>query len=452
MPDPMNDALPRPLVPASLDLSDLPGMMLDIERLRKSKAWLKAKRRPELGFYMLNLWMRAFHERPAASIENDDDVLADAAGCHPRDWEDVRAEVLHGWVLCADGRLYHPTVAEKALEALARRIGYKFGREESRNRQARHRAETEKKPAPPPLSFVGWLSQEDPAVVPYLTDIEPYLARSLRDEVGPGSGGQGPVTVTMPDVTVTKADVTVTNPDVTVTSQDVTGKMPFKMKLQDEGEGKDEVEDEFIEDTSSLRSDVCAPPQADVAPALSPGDFSEHFPASEPEPYPSPTTPPGASQVPSQPDAALVQAKAMVPDRAQASITPVSDLDEAVNAYNAVATAVGWPVAQLMTPRRRVMLKARLRDAGGLSGWQQAMDRARASPFLRGDTGRDKAHASWTPDLDFFLQQGAFTQLMEGKYDNRGTPDGSANQHPADIAARRLIARMYGGGEVEFPV
>jgi len=31
----------------------------------------------------------------------------------------------------------------------------------------------------------------------------------------------------------------------------------------------------------------------------------------------------------------------------------------------------------------------------------------------------DKAHESWAPDLDFFLQQSSFTKLMEGKYDDR---------------------------------
>lgn len=158
------------------------------------------------------------------------------------------------------------------------------------------------------------------------------------------------------------------------------------------------------EDTSSLRSDVCAPPQAAVAPPPSPGT-----------------------------------------DLISAPVVAVSfsgELDGAVKAYNDVAASVGWPVAQHMTPKRKITLKARLRDVGGLSGWQQAMARARASPFLRGDSGRDRAHANWTPDLDFFLQQGTFTKLMEGKYDDRG---GNAEQtgFAAVLAGARAALDEY---------
>ena len=57
----MTDTLPNPLVPAECDLTDFKFMPLEVEQLRKSKAWLIARRRPELAFYMLNLWMRAWH-------------------------------------------------------------------------------------------------------------------------------------------------------------------------------------------------------------------------------------------------------------------------------------------------------------------------------------------------------------------------------------------------------
>ncbi|MFG1399861.1 DNA methyltransferase [Roseixanthobacter pseudopolyaromaticivorans] len=39
-----------------IDVRCLPYMPLQIERLRKSKAWLRCKRRPELAFYLMNLW------------------------------------------------------------------------------------------------------------------------------------------------------------------------------------------------------------------------------------------------------------------------------------------------------------------------------------------------------------------------------------------------------------
>ena len=106
-----------PLTPAGCDLRDFQFMPLQVERLKKSKAWLYAKRRPELGFYMINLWAASWHEVPAASLEDDDDVLADAAMCDLKRWPQVKEKVLHGWVKCSDGRLYHPVVAEKAIEA-----------------------------------------------------------------------------------------------------------------------------------------------------------------------------------------------------------------------------------------------------------------------------------------------------------------------------------------------
>lgn len=108
--------LPEPLVPADCNLRDFPEYRLDVDRLRRSKAWLMAKRSPAIGFYQLNLWCAAWHELPAGSIENDADVLADRALCSPEQWPAVRDEALRGWLLCRDGRLYHPTVCEKALE------------------------------------------------------------------------------------------------------------------------------------------------------------------------------------------------------------------------------------------------------------------------------------------------------------------------------------------------
>lgn len=116
----MTDAapsLPVPLTSPDCDLTDFPFMPLQIMRLRRSKAWLHAKRNPSLAFYMVNLWTASWHEVPAASLEDDDDVLAEFAMCDPIKWDKLREKVLHGWIKCSDGRLYHPIVAEKAVEA-----------------------------------------------------------------------------------------------------------------------------------------------------------------------------------------------------------------------------------------------------------------------------------------------------------------------------------------------
>lgn len=113
----MDAPLPAPPLPPDVDLTNFPFMPLDVARLRRSKAWLICKRRPELAFYMINLWTASWHETPAGSLEDDDDVLADLAMCPPREWPKLKVDVLRGWMKYSDGRLYHETVVEKASEA-----------------------------------------------------------------------------------------------------------------------------------------------------------------------------------------------------------------------------------------------------------------------------------------------------------------------------------------------
>lgn len=119
----MQREFPNPLTPPDCDLTDFPGMMLDIPRLRKSGTWRQCKRRPELAFYVLNLWTASWHEVPAASLEDNDEALADAAMCSDDLWPTLKLEVMRGWVLCADGRWYHEIVAIKALEAWIEKLG-----------------------------------------------------------------------------------------------------------------------------------------------------------------------------------------------------------------------------------------------------------------------------------------------------------------------------------------
>lgn len=123
---PRNAAPPRPIkppVPRECDLSMFKYMPLHIERLRRSKSWSRARHRPELGFYMLNLWMFAWHEVPAGSLVADEVLLADRAQCTPALWKSVRDEVMHGWQLATDGRLYHEGLVKVVREAWSQRAG-----------------------------------------------------------------------------------------------------------------------------------------------------------------------------------------------------------------------------------------------------------------------------------------------------------------------------------------
>jgi len=146
MSDDTQGMLPAPLTPPDANLDGLNYMPLYITRLRNSKAWLACKRTPEFAFYLLNLWMRAWQETPSGSIEDDPDVLADAAGCHPQAWDEIAAKVMRGWVKCSDGRLYHPVVAELVIEAWQDRQKARWHKECDRVRKENHARKKEGKP------------------------------------------------------------------------------------------------------------------------------------------------------------------------------------------------------------------------------------------------------------------------------------------------------------------
>lgn len=113
----MSDQLPAPLTPADCDLRGLAWMPLNINALKGSKTWMRCKRDPSLAFYLINLWCAAWHELPAASLDDEDDFLCDVAQCSPRIWPKVRDVLLSSWIRCSDGRIYHPYVATEALKS-----------------------------------------------------------------------------------------------------------------------------------------------------------------------------------------------------------------------------------------------------------------------------------------------------------------------------------------------
>jgi hypothetical protein len=113
----MNNELPEPLVPAEVDLRDFSYMPLDVRTLLSSSLWIKAKRDPRVAHAAMSLWCEAWHQVPCASLPDDDEVLADLARCEPKEWARVRERALQQFVKCSDGRLYHRTVAVKALES-----------------------------------------------------------------------------------------------------------------------------------------------------------------------------------------------------------------------------------------------------------------------------------------------------------------------------------------------
>lgn len=89
------------------------------------------------------------------------------------------------------------------------------------------------------------------------------------------------------------------------------------------------------------------------------------------------------------------------------------EVAEAVTRFNALAKSINGIVAQKINPKRRAALRARLRDCGGLAGWDNALAKARGSPYLRGEMN------GFRISLDFITQDSSFTKLMEGFYDDR---------------------------------
>lgn len=95
------------------------------------------------------------------------------------------------------------------------------------------------------------------------------------------------------------------------------------------------------------------------------------------------------------------------------SLTTKSEIDKAVEAWNSIATELDFPRVRLDAERKRT-LTARLRECGGISGWDYLLGKIRESPFLRGETERFRGVT-----FDWATKRGNFKKIMEGNYDER---------------------------------
>jgi hypothetical protein len=110
-------AHPAPPVPCDIDLRDFHFMPLDVVRLQNSETWAIADGWAAKA--LVNLWTRSWHQVPAGSLPDDDNLHR--AWANVPDWESVRNVALRGFVKCSDGRLYHRVICEKALDAWNKR-------------------------------------------------------------------------------------------------------------------------------------------------------------------------------------------------------------------------------------------------------------------------------------------------------------------------------------------
>lgn len=120
------------------------------------------------------------------------------------------------------------------------------------------------------------------------------------------------------------------------------------------------------------------------------------------------------------------------------------DLESAVLVFNQAAREVGWPNCQRLTEPRKAKLKARLKDCGTLAAWNEAINRAKNTPFLLGQNDK-----GWKADFDFFLQEKSFTKLIEGSYESR--PKGQAPPKPkmADTARQATAKAVENMGGLQ---
>lgn len=124
--------LPAPLVPAHVDLRNFQYMPLDVVRLRDSS--LAATVSADVFRSAVLLWCAAWHQVPAGSLPDDDIELAVLSGHgevvsrsrrgrvkidgrYRSYFAKIKVQSMRHFVKCSDGRLYHPVIAEKAIEA-----------------------------------------------------------------------------------------------------------------------------------------------------------------------------------------------------------------------------------------------------------------------------------------------------------------------------------------------
>ncbi len=109
--------MPAPLTASDCDLAGLRSMMFDVGRILDSDLFgLTTGDEFKAAFA---LWCKAWTQVPAGSLPADERLLAKWVGVSLSEWRTLAEMSMRGWVLCDDGRYYHPVVAEAVLIAWA---------------------------------------------------------------------------------------------------------------------------------------------------------------------------------------------------------------------------------------------------------------------------------------------------------------------------------------------
>jgi hypothetical protein len=131
------DERPEPFSTPDCDLRGLEWMPLDAANLLDSDLFLEST--GDEFKAAIALICASWRQVPAGSLPRNEGSLAMLA--RTQHWTEVRTMALRNWVLCSDGRLYHPIVAAKAMEALPLRQEYVHKKSSEAERKERERKE-----------------------------------------------------------------------------------------------------------------------------------------------------------------------------------------------------------------------------------------------------------------------------------------------------------------------
>src|SRR3990167_3230731 len=119
----MTQNLPQPFTPPGCARTDPARGMLNVEGLMASE--LVALSSHEVVGAALFLWCRAWKQRTAASLPDDERVLAAYAKLPLPRFRKMRTEIMRGFDKCTDGRYYHRVLAPEAVKAYERKLDRK---------------------------------------------------------------------------------------------------------------------------------------------------------------------------------------------------------------------------------------------------------------------------------------------------------------------------------------
>lgn len=132
-------SLPDPRSSPDCDMRGLEWMPLHVVDLPDSDLYLFST--GDEFKAAVTLMCKSWRQVPAGSLPNNDEVLAMLSGA--RDWTMVKAMAMREWVLCSDGRWYHPRIAAKAMEALPGR--QEFAEKKTAEAQRKERERKDRK-------------------------------------------------------------------------------------------------------------------------------------------------------------------------------------------------------------------------------------------------------------------------------------------------------------------